>query len=426
MAQVALPDGNSGTTNWSQQTGDGDGDWWDELDEGVSGHDGNSSAWSSPAEPINEAIAVTLQNVTDPGVHTGHTIRAVWRKNSTGGSTLSGKLELLQSTTVIATSTDTDVAENTYQTYSYTLSEAEAANITDYTALILRVTANREVDSTGRALLLTAIEFECPDASGGTQYDQSVSGSLTSAGTVSRATSKATAGALSSAGALARQAGKSLAGSLSSAGDMVRQTAKSLGGELSSAGALTHVRTFLVAVGGTLTSAGALLKSAGKSVAGSLSSSGGVSRTAEKSLSGSLTSAGELARSTAKSLVGVLTSSGALTQVRTFLVAIAGTLTSAGALTRQTGKATAGTLTSSGDLSRLTSRAFTGVLTSSGSLARTIGKALSGVLSSAGAVATALTQGGAITGIVHLTARARAFALSVKERVFDLTARDRD
>ena len=39
MAQIALPDGNSSTSNWLEVAGDGDGNWFDELDEGVSGTD---------------------------------------------------------------------------------------------------------------------------------------------------------------------------------------------------------------------------------------------------------------------------------------------------------------------------------------------------------------------------------------------------
>jgi hypothetical protein len=279
---------------------------------------------------------------------------------------------------------------------------------------------------------------------GGTEYTQDVSGTLTSSGAVFRDTSKSFAGTLTSAGVLLRQANKTLAGTLSSAGALLRQanknlagvltsagalareTAKALAGTLTSSGDLTSVRTFLKVLEGTLTSAGTLTRQAGKSLSGTLASSGDLLRSTAKTLAGTLASAGSLTRETAKSFAGTLTSSGALTQVRTFLKALEGTLTSAGVLTRQTEKGLTGTLTSSGALSRSISKALSGTLTSAGALSRSIGKTLSGVLTSAGALATQLTQGGAVTAIINLTARARSFALTAKERVFSLTVRDRD
>ena len=166
MTQTLLPDANSATTAWVQLAGDGDGDWFDELDEGVDANDGDTTAWRIGG-PTDQPIAVTLQDGDDPGVGTGHVLRAAWRKNNTGGIVISGKLELLEGVTVRATATDTDVAENTYQIFELTLSEAEADAITDYANLIARVTANTESGTGSRSLIVTALELQIPDAAGG-------------------------------------------------------------------------------------------------------------------------------------------------------------------------------------------------------------------------------------------------------------------
>src|SRR5690606_16464315 len=112
-------------------------------------------------------IAVTLTPVSDPGVHTGHIIRCVWRKSASGGMVIQGILQLYQGETLIAQASNTDISSNTHHTFSYTLSEGEAANITNYSDLGLVVIANNSGGSPARTLVLTALELEVPDVSGG-------------------------------------------------------------------------------------------------------------------------------------------------------------------------------------------------------------------------------------------------------------------
>jgi len=90
----------------------------------------------SPQSAADKAFTVGLGSLTDPGVHTGHTVRI----RALVGTSGTFKFELLQGATVIhdsgALSLTTSFAE-----YNFTLSAGEAANITDYTALRVRVTA---------------------------------------------------------------------------------------------------------------------------------------------------------------------------------------------------------------------------------------------------------------------------------------------
>lgn len=202
--------------------------------------------------------------------------------------------------------------------------------------------------------------------SGGTQYLQSLAGTLSSSGVLVRRTGKALAGTLSSSGAVARRANKPLAGTLTSSGAATKRTSKSFAGTLTSSGALSVARIFLKALAGTLTSSGVLTRRTGKALAGAL------------------TSNGALLKRSAKNAAGTLTPSGTLAGVRAFLKAIGGTLTSSGALVRRTGKTVAGTLTSSGAVARQIRKTIAGTLGSSGALLKRTAKLVGGTLSSSG------------------------------------------
>lgn len=83
--------------------------------------------------PSASTFEVKLSAGTSPGVTTGHIAR--YRAQGTGSLTV----RLMQGTTVIATNTPSITAA--YQTFTFTLSGAEAAAITDYTDLRLRFTS---------------------------------------------------------------------------------------------------------------------------------------------------------------------------------------------------------------------------------------------------------------------------------------------
>lgn len=133
---------------------------------------------------------------------------------------------------------------------------------------------------------------------GGTTYNQSAAGTLTTAGalTAIRTVYLVLAGTLSSAGALTRKAKKSLGGTLTTAGSLTKKTFKAFAGTLTSAGGLTSqtLQIFYQAVGGALTMAGALTRKGKKSLAGTLTTGGALVRKAKKALAGTLTTAGAL------------------------------------------------------------------------------------------------------------------------------------
>lgn len=209
----------------------------------------------------------------------------------------------------------------------------------------------------------------------GTAYTQDTSGTLTSAGAITKQANKVAAGTLTSAGAMVRSVAKSVAGTLTTAGAAIKQTAKSLAGTLTTAGALVSSRLYSLAVTGTLTTAGALARQTNKLAAGTLTTAGSLARSIAKVVAGTLTTAGTLARSTAKSLAGALTTAGALvadfvTGGPTYTQAVEGTLATAGTLSRSTSKALAGTLTTAGAITRQIAKSLAGTLATVGALLR--------------------------------------------------------
>lgn len=201
----------------------------------------------------------------------------------------------------------------------------------------------------------TVDNFQIETVGGGTEYEQDVSGTLTTSGALSKSTSKSFAGTLTSAGAIIKSVAKTMAGTLTIAGALIKSTAKLLAGVLDFAGDLaadfqSGAGTFFQSVGGTL------------------SFGGTVSRQTAKGLAGTLTSAGSLIKSTAKNVAGTLTSSGALSTLRTAVISLAGTLTSSGALIKSTSKNVDGALMPAGAISKAIAKSFSGAITFLGTL----------------------------------------------------------
>jgi len=114
---------------------------------------------TSPKSAADKAFTVRLSGVTDPEVYTGHIVR-IRAKTAVSGTF---KYELMQGAVVIKDSGEV-VLTTAFVEYNMTLSEGEAANITDYPALRVRVTA--VVTKKNQRQSVSWIRFECPDAGG--------------------------------------------------------------------------------------------------------------------------------------------------------------------------------------------------------------------------------------------------------------------
>ena len=161
MAQLARPDADQATGNWSSTP------LWSKVDEGSSGDD---TTIASANNTNGDNADLRLSDVADPASSSGHIIRAAWNKNATGGHTIDAIAELWQGVpgtgTLIATLTVNDIGA-TEQTDTHALTGTEADNITDYADLFLRV--SRQGDTGGnptgrRSLVVDFCELEVPDA----------------------------------------------------------------------------------------------------------------------------------------------------------------------------------------------------------------------------------------------------------------------
>ena len=236
----------------------------------------------------------------------------------------------------------------------------------------------------------------------GVQYNQSVAGTLTSAGGLVNSARKILDGTLSSAGALttAMIFGKIIEGVLTSAGALSNQARKVVSGAIAPAGVLLN-KTQKV-LDGALTSAGTLAQRANKALDGVLAPDGALARLTAKILSGGITPDGVVTKRTSKTVEGTLTSSGILAAVKTALMVVGGTLSMAGDLTRRTGKILAGAIAPDGALARVTLKAVAGIVTSAGGLIRSISKAAGGTLDFIGDLSVVRTFLRALEGALSM------------------------
>lgn len=154
--QYARPDSDIQQTNWSGGYGTIDETTYNDADYIT----GSSSA--------NGTAIYGLSNVTDPEVGTGHVVRfRAWQQDKTHQRTLSAYL--YQGDTKISEhgSNPITLVKGTQTAYSWTLSEAEANNIADYTDLRIWFTSGGEVGTPAvsrSAVYVSWAELEVPGA----------------------------------------------------------------------------------------------------------------------------------------------------------------------------------------------------------------------------------------------------------------------
>lgn len=205
-------------------------------------------------------------------------------------------------------------------------------------------------DGTARRFIYFAIGDA---AAGGTAYTSTVAGSLTSSGTAAKQARKGLTGGLTSSGLAVKRTDKTAAGSLTPSGLVAtaRVFLQSLAGTLTTAGTLSRRTTRLVA--GTLTTAGTAAKQTTRSVVGTLTPAGTLAKRTGKAAAGTLTSAGSLARRTFRALAGALTPDGLLNAAKQggaqlYQQAVGGALALSGVVSKRTARSVAGTLLTAG------------------------------------------------------------------------------
>lgn len=197
-----------------------------------------------------------------------------------------------------------------------------------------------------------------------------------------------------------------LSGTLYTAGSLGRNIKKSLSGSLTSSGTVSYLFRFYKVLYGTLNFSGSLQGLRIMLLGGVLNLSGTLNRLIKKGLSATLNLTGVLSGVLTfyKSLAGTLNFSGALASFLKFSKALAGTLNLSGSLIKLAKKNLAGVLNSSGTLGRKIFKKLSGTLTSTGVLSYGIGlvhKALVGTLNLSGSLNRKIKHG--LSGALSLT-----------------------
>ena len=188
MAQFAVPDADQAANSWTTTP------LWSKVDEGTTGDDVliTSDAVANNTNTTNADLR--LSNVTDPAVSTGHIIRARWLRDQSAARTMAGHCELWQGvpdTGSLIASLDIDPDVGTTEVEdTYTLSGAEADNITDYDDLYMRLWGRGTAGGPSRILSVEFCELETPDAPSGTTFFETLAVTAVGVAAVTRTTSK--------------------------------------------------------------------------------------------------------------------------------------------------------------------------------------------------------------------------------------------
>lgn len=164
MTQYARPDSNVTTTGFTGSYTDIDETAYD-MSDYISGDNANNQT--------DYYYEVGLTNVTDPGVGTGHVLSATWNMSSSQSHTIKIRLyqggtqicEALNWTGTFNTGSPTGGGISTNNLVEYTLTEAQANSITDYSDLRIRFYLKKNTSSGGRTGRWGWAELAVPDAS---------------------------------------------------------------------------------------------------------------------------------------------------------------------------------------------------------------------------------------------------------------------
>lgn len=146
MPQYARPSTDTYRGNYTDQVG-GTSNIYQAIDEIVAD---DADFVRSPLAPASEVYVTKLSAVTDPVVHGGHVMRYRYSKDSPGGAQVDLTVQLRQDYvnegnlgTLIKEWVHANIPDAWTASGDQTLSEGEAATISDYSNLYLRIIANQ-------------------------------------------------------------------------------------------------------------------------------------------------------------------------------------------------------------------------------------------------------------------------------------------
>ena len=161
MAQTARPDADISDGDWVNQSGNNT-NLFASIDESTASDSDYIVATDSGMGMGSDIVTIIgLEDMDEPDGNASHTIKYRATEDS-GMSAMSLKVELLEGSTSRKSVTNSSLG-GSFTTYTINLSEAEAGNISDYTNLRLRFTANDGMGM-GNSCKVSWAEFSAPDA----------------------------------------------------------------------------------------------------------------------------------------------------------------------------------------------------------------------------------------------------------------------
>ena len=163
MTQYSYPDDDGSVGNWTASTGT---DRWEMINDDQASLD-NSDYISSTAgggDTSTDQIVVTLTDISTPEDRDDHYIK--YRVKGSGGmmgSTPTFQVELMEGATVHKSDTNSSVG-GSFGDVSITISSGDAGDISDYSALTIRMTRGAGGGAGGEDIYVSHIYLQCNDA----------------------------------------------------------------------------------------------------------------------------------------------------------------------------------------------------------------------------------------------------------------------
>jgi len=314
---------------------------WDDLNDGGTPNDSDYGYTANNGAQTFEALLTDL-SASEP-VDGTCTVKVRHAQSddtpsltipSSGGSATTFTIAIYEGATLRAGPTS-DITANESSWLTDSSLTFNASVVVDWSDLRIRL----EIDGGGgsptnrRGMGVSWVEIETPDT-GGTTFEQSVAGSLTPAGTVSKEAQVTVEGGATPAGAITKETQTSrVSGGVTPTGAITKETQTSrVSGGVTPTGALATLIIFLKSIAGSLTPVGTITKETQKVVSGSVTPAGDITKETQKGVAGSVVPTADITKSTLKNTAGGVTPTGALTTSLLFSQAVAGVVACAGAL----------------------------------------------------------------------------------------------
>ncbi len=221
--------------------------------------------------------------------------------------------------------------------------------------------------------------------------------SVASSGVIIRvkAATKLLTGTIILVGTIAKAIVRTLVGSVASAGVLLRvkSVAKLLAGTVTSSGIVARVKSVNKVVAGTVVSVGTIVKTIARFLVATVASSGllTASKAAFKTLTATVSSFGSTLKSLARFLVASVASSGVVSRIRLITQTFSGSVASVGTISKSIARILIAGVISTGQTTKTLGRSLVASVANAGSIAKNVGKVLVASVGNLGTLASPKT-----------------------------------